>query len=57
MVNLFNTIYLINMETKKPCGSCKNKGIKKGQWFMIIFSFYILFAAIYGTIKLFKEFF
>ena len=57
MVNLYNTIYLINMETKKPCGSCKNKGLKKSHWVMVVLSVYILFAAIYGTIKLFKDFF
>jgi hypothetical protein len=45
------------METKKPCGSCKNKGLKPTHWIMVLVSMYILFSAIYGTIKLFKEFF
>ncbi len=40
---------------EKECKSCKQKGIKLGQLSMIITSFYILFAAIYGTIKLIHE--
>lgn len=40
---------------KPGCSSCKNKGLKKSHWLMIIISFYILFASIYGSIVLFKE--
>jgi hypothetical protein len=43
------------METeKKECSKC-GKGLNMGQKTMIVVSFYILFAAIYGTIKLFKD--
>lgn len=42
---------------KKGCGSCKQKGLKPNQWFMVIFGFYILFSSIYGTIKLIRLFF
>ena len=37
------------------CKTCKQKGITKGQLSMLFESFYILFAAIYGTIKIIKE--
>jgi hypothetical protein len=37
--------------TDKSCKKCNN-GINVPQWIMIVLSFYILFAAIYGTIKL-----
>jgi hypothetical protein len=39
------------MENKEDCKTCK-KGLSGTHWSMIIVSFYILFAAIYGTIKL-----
>jgi hypothetical protein len=43
------------METeKKGCKKC-NKGLGMGQKTSIIIATYILFAAIYGTIKLIKE--
>jgi hypothetical protein len=42
-------------QPEKECKSCKQKGITKGQFFMLFASFYILFAAIYGTIKIIKE--
>lgn len=41
------------MEEKK-CNKC-NKGLNIPQWTMIVFSFYILIAAVYGTIKLFQD--
>lgn len=45
------------METeKKPCKTCQ-KGLTKTHWTMVIFSGYLLFAAIYGTIKLIKDLF
>lgn len=37
----------------KECRTCKKKGLANHQWIMVILSFYILFSAIYGTIKLF----
>lgn len=39
-------------EQNKECNTCKQKSIKPSQLVMIVSSFYILFAAIYGTIKL-----
>jgi hypothetical protein len=39
------------MEKKEGCKTCK-KGLSGSHWSMIILSFYILFAAIYGTVKL-----
>lgn len=37
------------------CSSCKQKGIKKGQIMSIILGFYIIGAAIYGTIVMIKN--
>jgi len=44
------------METqeKKSCNTCKNKGLSGTQWGMVVFSFYLLFTSVYGTIQLFK---
>lgn len=42
-------------QPEKECKTCKQKGITKGQLSMLFASFYILFAAIYGTIKIVKE--
>jgi hypothetical protein len=39
-------------QPEKECKTCKQKSLTPGQWAMIISSFYILFASIYGTIKL-----
>jgi hypothetical protein len=44
----------IQMENKEGCKTCK-KGLSGTHWSMIIVSFYILFAAIYGTVKLIGE--
>lgn len=41
---------------KKKCKTC-NKGLNKSHWFMIILSFYLFCASIYGTIQLIKNFF
>jgi hypothetical protein len=38
----------------KECRKCQKKGLANHQWIMVILSFYILFAAIYGTVKLFS---
>jgi len=49
----------INSEVKpekKKCKTC-NKGLGKSHWFMIILSFYLFCASIYGTIQLIKNFF
>jgi hypothetical protein len=46
---------IIDVTPEQPgeeCKTCKQKGLTSGQLAMIISSFYILFAAIYGTIKL-----
>jgi hypothetical protein len=42
-------------QPKEECKTCKQKGLTTGQWAMISSSFYILFAAIYGTIKLIQN--
>ena len=42
-------------QPKESCKKCKNKGLKPHHVVMIVTSFYILFAAIYGTIKLIKD--
>lgn len=42
------------MEKEKKCGSC-SKRLSTPQIIMAVFSFYILFAAIYGTVKLIKD--
>ena len=42
-------------QPKKECKTCKQKGFTNGQLVMLFASFYILFAAIYGTIKIIKE--
>jgi hypothetical protein len=39
-------------QPEEECKTCKQKGLTPGQLAMIISAFYILFAAIYGTIKL-----
>jgi hypothetical protein len=42
------------------CKTCKDKQtpnmILKNNWWVFVASFYILFASVYGTIHLFKEF-
>lgn len=45
-------IDVIPESPKKECKTCKQNGLTPGQWAMVVSSFYILFAAIYGTIKL-----
>jgi len=42
-------------QSEKECKTCKQKGITKKQFVMLFAAFYILFAAIYGTIKIIKE--
>jgi hypothetical protein len=42
-------------QPKEGCKTCKNKGLKRHHIIMMVTSFYILFAAIYGTIKLIKD--
>tara|TARA_R110000868_G_scaffold24556_2_gene96801 strand:- start:612 stop:836 length:225 start_codon:yes stop_codon:yes gene_type:complete len=42
-------------QPEEECKTCKQKGLTKGQWIMLSASFYILFSAIYGTIKIIKE--
>ena len=49
---------IIDVTPKQPeesCKKCKNKGLKSHHIVMIVTSFYILFSAIYGTIKLIKD--
>ena len=42
-------------QPKKECKTCKQKGFTNGQLSMLFAAFYILFAAIYGTIKIIQE--
>ena len=42
-------------QPEEECKTCKQKGLTRGQWIMLSASFYILFSAIYGTIKIIKE--
>jgi len=46
---------VISEPQKKKCKSCQK--YTGANWIMLLFSFYILFAAIYGTIKLIHELF
>jgi len=43
----------IDVKTKE-CNTCK-KGLKKTQWWVIGLSFYMFFAAIYGTVEIIKH--
>ena len=48
-----NSVDVESIETpQKECKSCKQKGLTKGQWGMALLGVYLLFAAIYGSIKL-----
>ena len=42
-------------QPEEECKTCKQKGLTNGQLSMLFAAFYILFAAIYGTIKIVKE--
>jgi hypothetical protein len=48
-------IYATSEQPKKECKSCKRKTLSKTHWVMVVTSVYLLFASIYGTIKLVKE--
>jgi len=48
-------IYDTPEQPKKECKTCKRKTLSKTHWFMVVSSVYLLFASIYGTIKLIKE--
>ena len=48
-------IYATPEQPKKECKSCKRKTLSKSHWLMVITSVYLLFASIYGTVKLIKE--
>jgi hypothetical protein len=51
-----NSIDVESFETpKKECKSCKQKGLTKGQQGMALLGVYLLFASIYGSIKLIEE--
>ena len=38
--------------SNQECNECKNKGYSKMQIFTMVVGVYILFSAIYGTVKL-----
>lgn len=48
-------IYDTPEQPKKECKTCKRKSLSKSHWIIVISSFYLLFASVYGTIKLIKE--
>jgi hypothetical protein len=45
------------MEEKKKCNTCKKEKLNTQDWFMVIAGFYMLTAAIYGTIHFVKHYF
>jgi len=47
----------IELEKPKECKTCKKRKMKVTDWAMMLFSLYVLFAAIYGTIHLIKNFY
>jgi hypothetical protein len=48
-------IYDTPEQPKKECKTCKRKSLSKSHWLMVLTSVYLLFASIYGTVKLIKE--
>jgi hypothetical protein len=48
-------IYGTPEQPKKECKTCKSKKLSKTHWLIMIGSFYLLFASVYGTVKLIKE--
>lgn len=38
--------------SNQECNECKNKGLSNMQIFSVVLGVYILFSAIYGTVKL-----
>ena len=46
---------VMKSDEKKECKSCKRKTLSKTHWVMVISSVYLLFASIYGTVKLINE--
>lgn len=48
-------VYATPEQPKKECKTCKSKKLSKIHWLIMISSFYLLFASIYGTVKLIKE--
>jgi len=45
------------MEKEKKCSSCKKEKLNTQDWLMVIAGFYMLSAAIYGTIHFVKHYF
>ena len=54
IIDPINVSESVNTTKEKGCNTCK-KGLSTTHWSMIVLSSYILFAAIYGSIKLFKD--
>lgn len=54
VIDPINVSESVNKPKEKGCSTCK-KGLNSTHWSMIVLSSYILFASIYGTIKLFKD--
>ena len=45
----------LNDEPTKECKTCKQKTLTPGQWGMALLGVYLIFASIYGTVKLIKD--
>jgi len=47
------------VQPEKECKTCKNsqtpEQYAKKNWLIFVFSFYLLFASVYGTVHLVKE--
>ena len=48
-------IYAIPEQPKKECKSCKQKTLTPVQWGIALLGMYLIFASVYGTIKLIKD--
>jgi hypothetical protein len=55
MESYFRIIYVLNTTIMSECKKCNEKPASKGQYVTIVVGFYLLGAAIYGTITLIKN--
>ena len=53
--SLFINHNLINMSDTTGCQKCKQKDRRNYQWLMIILGFYVIFSAVYGSVKIFEK--
>ena len=51
-----NSVDVESIETpQKECKSCKQKTLTPAQWGIALLGMYLIFASVYGTIKLIKD--